>query len=272
MTASKLARIAGRVPQRVRRTVPAPLRNALVERYGHPVAPSDGPAPTEHREEIPPPEDREGIDNRHLELLLGFVLAEDSNCIDVGANEGRFLRQMTERAPRGRHVAWEPLPELAQRLRDRFPGVDVHEAAVADAGAPATPYVKVQEDPAYSGLIERAYPGEWHVETIDVRVERIDDVLAPEYAPTLIKIDVEGGELGVLRSAARTIAQHRPIIVFEHGLGASDRYGTTPEHIHDFLTGLGMRIFDLDAAGPLSREQFREIYDAGSRWNFLARP
>jgi SAM-dependent methyltransferase len=34
---SKLAHIAGRVPRRVRRKVPTRLRNALVERYGHPV-------------------------------------------------------------------------------------------------------------------------------------------------------------------------------------------------------------------------------------------
>jgi hypothetical protein len=37
VTDSKLAHIAGRVPQRVRRKVPTRLRNALVERYGHPV-------------------------------------------------------------------------------------------------------------------------------------------------------------------------------------------------------------------------------------------
>jgi FkbM family methyltransferase len=272
MTASKLAHIAGRIPQRVRRAVPTPLRNALVERYGHPVTALDDPPPTTDRDGIPPVEAREAIDNRHLELLLGFVLAEESNCIDVGANEGRFLRHMTERAPRGRHIAWEPLPELAQYLHHEFPSVDVREAAVAEAPADAAPYVKVQEDSAYSGLVERAYPGEWHVEAIDVRIERIDDVLPPDYVPTLIKIDVEGGELGVLRSAARTIAQHRPLIVFEHGLGASDRYGTTPGQIHDLLAGLGMRIFDLDAVGPMSREQFVDVYNAGSRWNFLARP
>jgi hypothetical protein len=49
--------------------------------------------------------EREGIDNHNLELLLGFLLAEDSNCIDVGANERRFLWHMRQRAPRGRHFA-----------------------------------------------------------------------------------------------------------------------------------------------------------------------
>ena len=73
------------------------------------------------RGDKPPVIEREGIDNHNLELLLGFLLAEDSNCVDVGANEGRFLWHMTQRAPRGRHFAWEPVPHLAARLRELFP-------------------------------------------------------------------------------------------------------------------------------------------------------
>jgi len=216
--------------------------------------------------------DREGTDNRNLELLLGFLLAEDSNCIDVGANEGRFLYEMTRRAPRGRHIAWEPVPHLAARLRELFPDAEVHEAAVGDTPAGDTRFVVVKNDPAYSGLREREYPEGYESEEIRVRVERLDDELPPDYVPALIKIDVEGAELGVLRGAAETIRRHRPVVVFEHGRGASEYYGTTPEAIHDLVCGeLGMRIFDMDATGPLSREQLAELFNTGARWNYFAR-
>jgi FkbM family methyltransferase len=216
--------------------------------------------------------EREGKDNQNLELLLGFLLAEDSNCVDVGANEGRFLWHMTQRAPRGRHIAFEPVPHLAARLREVFPDAEVHEAAVGDTPTGDTRFVVVKNDPAYSGLRERQYPEGYETEEIHVRVERLDSELPPDYVPTLIKIDVEGAELGVLRGATETIRRHRPVIVFEHGPGASEHYGTTPEAIHDLICGeLGMRIFDMDATGPLSREQLAELFNTGARWNYFAR-
>jgi FkbM family methyltransferase len=239
------------------------VADALARRLAERLAvPQTGPAPVE----------REGLDNRTIELLLGFFLNEDSNCIDIGANQGRFLSHMLARAPAGRHLAWEPVPSLAAHLRDAFPAVDVHEAALSDENGESE-FLIVPEDLAYSGLRERAYPGDYHPRPIRVRVERLDDALPANFDPALIKIDVEGAELSVLRGGLATITRARPVVVFESGLGASDRYGTTPDAVHDLICGTaGLRLFDLDATGPLSRDQFAEIYAAGSRWNFVALP
>ena len=119
------------------------------------------PAPTPPEPAAAPPLDREAVDNRHFELLLGFLLAEDSNCVDVGANQGRFLHHIRRLAPRGRHFAWEPVPHLAALLRETFPEIEVHEAAVGDAASAETSFIEVKDDPAYSGLRARAYPGDY---------------------------------------------------------------------------------------------------------------
>jgi FkbM family methyltransferase len=216
--------------------------------------------------------DREGLDNAHTELVLGWLLRENSNCIDVGANKGRFLSHIVNRAVHGTHLAWEPLPDFAEQARIAFPSVDVHQAALSDHAGEAE-FVFVPELPAYSSLRERSYPTEVHPQRITVKLERLDDSLPSDYVPHLIKIDVEGAEREVLLGGLETIARHRPIVIFEHGLGAADRYGTTPEHIWDLLAGdAKLHIYDMDAVGPLSREHFADIFAAGSRWNFIALP
>jgi FkbM family methyltransferase len=251
-----------RIPSRLAARAADRVADALARRLAERMPPQAAPAAP----------DREGVDNRTVELLLGFLLREDSNCIDAGANEGRFLQHMVQRAPRGRHIAWEPVPTLAAHLRTAFPAVELHEAALSDKAGEAEFFV-VPEDLAYSGLRERAYPGDYHPTPIRVRTERLDDELPRDYEPALIKIDVEGAELGVLRGGVETIARFRPVVVFETGLGAADRYGTTPEQLHELLCGhAGLRLFDLDATGPLTRDQFAELYASGTRWNFVALP
>lgn len=220
----------------------------------------------------PAPPDREGLDNRNLELLLAFTLREDTNCLDIGANEGRFLWHIARLAPRGHHVAFEPLPEMAHSLRVNFPGVEVHEAALA-AQAGEAEFVRVHDDPGYSGLRERDYPAGFRTERIPVRVERLDDVLDPARPVGFVKIDVEGGELGVLQGGLEMLRRDRPVVAFEHGPGAADRYGTTPEQVWDLLAGeIGLRIFDMDGDGPLDRARFTEVFHSGRRWNYVARP
>jgi len=213
-------------------------------------------------------------DIRDHELLLALLarsLAPDSDCVDVGAHEGSVLREMVRLAPQGRHVAWEPLPEFARRLRSEFPAVEVREAALSDRAGERS-FARVVGDPGWSGFVERPTPA-GGVETITVRSERLDDALADGVQPVFVKIDVEGAEEQVLRGALETLRRHRPLIVFEHGLGSADYYGTTPERIHDLLAGeLGYGIRSLDGEGPYTRAEFAAIFARGERVNFVAHP
>lgn len=212
---------------------------------------------------------RDRLDNERLRELLAFSLREDSNCVDVGCHQGEVLREMIRLAPRGRHIAFEPVPASHAALAASLPGVEVRQAAAADEDGEAE-FVVVPDLPSHSGLRERSYPGELRTERVRVRTERIDSALPEDYVPRLIKIDVEGAELQVLRGAVETLRRHRPIVWFEHGLGASDRYGTRPADVHGLLVGeLGMRIFDADGGGPYSETEFEEVFTE-PMWNFVA--
>lgn len=210
-------------------------------------------------------------DHDSVRAVLAALLDLDAACVDVGANEGDVLADMVRLAPRGRHVAFEPLPHLAAALRTRFPGVIVQEAALGEHEGRA-PFVHVVTRPGWSGFRERPYPADEQVEAIEVQVRRLDDALPGGMVPRLIKIDVEGAEMGVLRGAERTLRDHRPVLIFEHGLGSADHYGTQPEELFDFLAGLGYRVLDLDGGGPYPREDFVAAFHRRERVNFLARP
>lgn len=226
----------------------------------------------EARLTLDPNQRRELRDDHATEMILTSVLRANSNAIDVGANRGDVLASIVRLAPQGRHIAFEPIPELCERLAARFPSVDVRCAAASDTKG-QTEFAHVVGAPAYSGLRRRsglpADAGE--VRSIKVQVERLDDVVQAGYVPTLLKIDVEGAELGVLRGAAETLARHRPFVLFEHGLGGADLYGTHPTEVFDLLIASGLRIFDLDARGPYSRDDFEQTF-AEPIWNFLAAP
>lgn len=214
---------------------------------------------------------RDERDNLHAKLLISFALAADSNCVDVGANIGVVLRECLRVAPEGRHFAFEPQPDLAARLRREYPGVDVHELALSDQAADSVSFTLVPEYLELSGFRERSYPTGTQTREITVAADTLDNVLPEGYAPDFLKVDVEGAELQVFRGAARTLKAHRPTILFEHGVGAADRYGTTSGELFDFLAQFGYRIFDIEGDGPYTRTGFEDMFER-PLWMFVAHP
>ena len=201
-------------------------------------------------------------------------LREESSCIDIGANEGEILRHMTKLSPRGRHVAFEPIPRLAAKLQENFPGVAVHEAACGDRSGVAD-FVVVENAPAYSGLRQRIYDRpDAKLNTIQVRVVRVDDLVTHPVA--FIKIDVEGGEYHALLGAERTISTSRPVIVFEAGAKGAGQYGVGAEDFASFFDRLGYRLSTMDrwlASRPaLTREEFVDNWHRGGDFYFIASP
>jgi FkbM family methyltransferase len=203
-----------------------------------------------------------------MRLVLASVLASGSNCVDIGAGQGDILEHIVRLAPDGHHIAYEALREQLAEVTRRFPQVVARHAAVSDAGGQAS-FVRVSSGAAWSGLRDYEQIGGADKETITVPSVRLDDDLPAGYVPSCVKIDVNGAERQVLEGAIETITNHRPVVLFEHGLAAA-AYDTTPAMIFDLLAvRCGLRIFDLTGAGPFDRAEFLSV--AQTRWNFLAR-
>ena len=216
---------------------------------------------------------REGLrdrkDHEAMRILLAGTLAPDSNCVDVGCNRGVILREMVRCAPRGSHVAFEPIPDLYQNLITRFPQVDIRQAALSSESGERT-FAHLPERPGYSHLVPDAdVVAEPSAELITVRVEPLDQALPDGYTPTLVKIDVEGAELEVLRGAVETLNRSQPIVIFEHGFGDRE----ISDELFELLSNqAGLRIYDIDGNGPMGHQRFIDVLGEMSVWNFVARP
>ena len=95
----------------------------------------------------------------------------------------------------------------------------------------------------HSTFNERRYGVKGGTETVDLVC--LDDFYLSE-APGLIKIDVEGAEVAVLRGAARLLAQASPVLLFE----SFDQ----KEDCRHLLGPYGYSFFDSDRCGPVSDE------------------
>jgi FkbM family methyltransferase len=207
--------------------------------------------------------------------VMQRILKRDSNCIDVGCHRGDILRAIISVAPDGTHYAFEPIPEMFQALQAEFPNVRVFDLALSDGTAEAT-FQHVTTNPGYSGLRRRRYDSE--VETIrEIRVKTasLDRILPKDLPIDFIKVDVEGAELAVFTGAVETIARNRPLIIFEHGLGAADCYGTRPEVVYELLIErAGLHVFLmkdwLAMGGALTRAEFVRQFETGENYYFMA--
>jgi FkbM family methyltransferase len=204
-----------------------------------------------------------------IRAVLASALRSDATYVDIGANRGQILREAVRVAPRGQHIAFEPIPSLAADLAQAFPGVDCRQMALGTRSEVAQ-FCHFKRLDGWSGLRrsleisdERGDP-----EYITVNVSTLDAEIG-DVLPRVVKIDVEGAELAVIEGGRSLLSQVRPMVIFEHVAAAAALYGVTPEVLWDMLTELDYDIFSVTGDGPFTRRAFAENTRVV---NWLARP
>ncbi len=215
--------------------------------------------------------------DRQTRAVLRQVCRRDSTCIDVGCFRGDILRSMIRYAPDVRHFAFEPVPSQFEYLKAHFSdAADIYPYALGKEHSTAT-FHHVISNPTYSGLQKRQYKGTEVISEIHVEVRTLDEIIPPDRNISVIKIDVEGGEYDVLLGGKTLLAKWHPYIIFEHGIGAADKYGIQPGDVYDLLVHqLGYSIVlmgDYLKAGRatgFTKAAFEEQYWTGTNCYFLA--
>ncbi len=207
--------------------------------------------------------------------IMRKTIQPESVCVDVGCHKGEVLDEMMRFAKHGDFYAFEPIPSMFDQLVTKYDGkVNLFPFALSDTDG-ETQFQHVVSNPAYSGIKKRTYQGDEKIQVIKVLQKRLDDVIPDNIHVDFIKIDVEGAEMQVLRGAKSTIVRSKPVIIFEHGLGASDHYGTAPEHVYDFMSAeCNMSISTMDGflkeEASLDKASFVKQFQEAENYYFVA--
>jgi FkbM family methyltransferase len=160
-------------------------------------------------------------------LGLGGLPAVGADCfgpgdwvIDIGANVGGTTGEMCRRVGvEGRVWALEPVSRNVNRLEELKSLNGLDQLTVFAVAASA------EKGTATMSLPVGGFSGHWSFHQsalgtarVEVRTTTVDDLIRSsvvEKRVRFIKIDVEGHELEVLAGAAKTLADHRPLICCE---------------------------------------------------------
>lgn len=210
-----------------------------------------------------------------LENFYNAVLRPGDVAIDAGAHTGRHTLPMIRAvAPDGRVFAFEPLPaarlHLEQAVAGEHPRVVVYPYALADREG-VDEFVVALDLPGYSGLRTRIYDAPTRLERISVDVRTLDSLFCDAPRLNYMKVDAEGGELGILRGSTTILARLRPIVSFEFGANSLASYGISVQDMADFWFGKPYVLYDI-LGHRLNTAQFCESAVRQQVWDYLALP
>ena len=207
-------------------------------------------------------------DYHDMLFVLRYLRSTDT-FVDVGANVGIYSLLAARAVPQGQVLAFEPNPVAAERMRknlrlNRLDNVMLRATALGSRAGSAS-------------LTARLGPGDHialgqssEVETIAVSMTTLNAAVDRTAPVSLVKIDVEGFEVEVLRGATDLLARDdAPVWIVEVN-GLSERYGAGDAAIEDIFRqhGYSMYLYDAGANRLLeaATSAFQAAYDDRSRW------
>ncbi len=170
--------------------------------------------------------------------------------LDIGAHLGEFaLYAATKVGTTGEVHAFEPHPEICEILRQNvalnaFQGIKVSQAAVSDIDGSVE--FAISEDPAASFIWSKKAQAATRIRTIEVPSITLDTYWKGNGKKIdLIKVDVEGAELLVLKGSRSLLCKEStdaPVIHFEYFPSNMTTFGYDPQDLFTFLHDYGYTI------------------------------
>ena len=190
----------------------------------------------------------------HVRTWLTERLKPGQVFFDVGAHHGWVsMWALPLLGKEGSVISFEPSPANLSilewhRKRNKFSQWTIIPRAVSDVNSEEEFFLVDTGDSPMNSLTTGA-PGTPFMNGRDIRKISMQTIRLDTFCsesnlrPDLVKIDVEGAELLVLRGAAKLLGESRPTIILAvhpYWLPA----GQTPRDIFEYLTGYGYSVYD----------------------------
>jgi FkbM family methyltransferase len=213
-----------------------------------------------------------------LEAFYRELELSKKTVIDVGAHVGRHALPLAAKVGKEGIVhAFEPIPTIrsqlvANALAAGANNIIVYPFALSEVNGLAD-FQFIPNLPEESGLkarhIYNAVPDP--VQLIPVQQHCLDDLL-PEASVAFMKIDIEGGELDMLKGSRHLLRRARPIVAFECGAASFLGYHDHPQDLFQLFTDADYAVFSIHGDRIASPESFREKTFAQNYWDYIASP
>jgi FkbM family methyltransferase len=171
--------------------------------------------------------------------LLGTFIRPGDWVIDIGANVGHYTKRMSELVgATGRVIGIEPVPDTFALLAANaqlFANANVSLLNIAASDRPA---VVAMQIPQFSEGLQNYYQARLTPDGVGPPILTLPiDSLALPATIRLVKIDVEGHELPVLRGMRTLLERDRPVLIVETSASETLRYLDELRYFVDRLPG-----------------------------------
>jgi FkbM family methyltransferase len=186
---------------------------------------------------------REGFEIDDIRAVIK-LLPPEPVVLDIGANFGIYSILIASSSEKSQVHSFEPIERTASLLRDNAKRNCVDTRVIVNNLA-------VGSKPGRMIITADRYAGnylitgkKYHGDVQEVSVIRIDDYVYEKGIKhlDLIKCDVEGAELLVMRGAEKVLAHMRPIVMLEIADVWTERFGYTPDDLKYFMSNAGYEI------------------------------
>lgn len=187
---------------------------------------------------------------RTTNLTLEAICEPGDIVIDAGANNGsETLLAALFVGPEGKVIAFEPVPHVHQRLLINVTSntlngrVVLEHVALGPDDCETVFYLTPKSAPNQGMSSQFLFPGASGA--LRVRMQRLDQWAAENALTRLdvIKMDIQGGELGLLEGGRVCIEKYRPIIFTEASIGESEQAGRSLSELWRHLAALDYEIW-----------------------------
>lgn len=176
---------------------------------------------------------------------LNAYLKPGGTFVDVGVNKGDFsLRAARIVGDAGKVMAFEPAPDNCEWIRrsiglNDYSNITLHEMALSDADGTATLFIS--NTSGWHSLAEERKAAS--AAEIEVPTRKLDTVLADSGngSVDVMKIDVEGAEMSVLRGAEAVLSSNDDMTLL---IDIHPQVGVDPQEVCAFLEDRGFSIFE----------------------------